>query len=77
DGSSSAGGTDPTTGGFLDLTAVTFLETEATEAIRLRAQASNFEAVKKFLRDETNALKERNAILEKERNALDVKVTDL
>nr|GFB42946.1 nonaspanin [Tanacetum cinerariifolium] len=105
DGSSSAGGTDPTTGGFLDLTALFTefnvkvarqmslsaevricveynvkeknRETKATEAIRLRAQASNFEAVEKFLQDETNALKERNAILEKERNALDVKVTDL
>ncbi|GJU02286.1 gypsy type transposase [Tanacetum coccineum] len=31
----------------------------------------------KSLRDETNALKERNVILEKERNALDVKVTEL
>ncbi|GKC09695.1 hypothetical protein Tco_1001305 [Tanacetum coccineum] len=30
-----------------------------------------------ILKDETNALKERNAILEKERNALDVKVTEL
>nr|GEW25550.1 hypothetical protein [Tanacetum cinerariifolium] len=50
---------------------------EAAEAIRLRAQASNFEAVEKSLRDETNALKERNAILEKEQNALDVKVTEL
>nr|GEV45797.1 hypothetical protein [Tanacetum cinerariifolium] len=42
-------------------------EAEATEAIRLRALASNFEAVEKSLRDETNALKERNAILEKKR----------
>ncbi|GKE95525.1 hypothetical protein Tco_1580380 [Tanacetum coccineum] len=33
-------------------------------------------AVEKSLRDETNALKERNAILEKEQNALDVKVTE-
>ncbi|GJX96011.1 hypothetical protein Tco_0351809 [Tanacetum coccineum] len=52
-------------------------ETEAAEAIRLRAQASNFEAVEKSLQDETNTLKERNAILEKERIALDVKVTEL
>ncbi|GKF31030.1 hypothetical protein Tco_0100828, partial [Tanacetum coccineum] len=29
-----------------------------------------------LLKDETNALKERNAILEKEQNALDVKVTE-
>ncbi|GKG10630.1 hypothetical protein Tco_0342030, partial [Tanacetum coccineum] len=47
------------------------------EAIRLRAEASNFEIVEKSLRDEVNALKERNAILKKDRNALDVKVTDL
>ncbi|GJT50903.1 hypothetical protein Tco_0977060 [Tanacetum coccineum] len=52
-------------------------EAEAAKAIRLRAEASNFETVEKSLRDETNALKERNAILEKERNALDVKVTEL
>ncbi|GKG62159.1 hypothetical protein Tco_0632063, partial [Tanacetum coccineum] len=52
-------------------------ETEAAKAIRLRADASNFKAVEKPLRDETNTLKERNAILEKERNALDVKVTEL
>nr|GFD14175.1 hypothetical protein [Tanacetum cinerariifolium] len=35
------------------------------------------EAVEKSLRDEVNALKGRNIIHEKERNALDVKVTDL
>ncbi|GJS59119.1 RNA-directed DNA polymerase, eukaryota [Tanacetum coccineum] len=52
-------------------------EAKAAEAIRLRAEASNFETVEKSLRDETNALKERNAILKKERNALDVKVTYL
>ncbi|GKC21703.1 hypothetical protein Tco_1023853 [Tanacetum coccineum] len=52
-------------------------EAEVAEAIHLRAEASNFEVVEKSLRDETNALKERNAILEKEQNALDVKVTKL
>nr|GEZ78409.1 transposase (putative), gypsy type [Tanacetum cinerariifolium] len=52
-------------------------EAKAVEAIRLRAKASNFETVEKSLRDETNALWERNIILEKERNALDVKVTEL
>ncbi|GJZ72009.1 hypothetical protein Tco_0635860 [Tanacetum coccineum] len=52
-------------------------EAEATEAIRLRAEAYKFEAVEKSLQDEMNALKERNANLEKERNALDVKVTKL
>nr|GEZ12394.1 hypothetical protein [Tanacetum cinerariifolium] len=52
-------------------------EAEATEAIRLRAEASIFVTVKKFLRDEVNALNGHNIILEKERNALNLKVTDL
>ncbi|GJT35977.1 hypothetical protein Tco_0926396 [Tanacetum coccineum] len=52
-------------------------ETEAAEATRLFAQTSNLEAVEKSFRDEVNTLKERNAILKKDRNALDVKVTDL
>nr|GEW03927.1 transposase (putative), gypsy type [Tanacetum cinerariifolium] len=52
-------------------------ETEAAEAIRLRVEASNFETVEKSFWDETDALKERNVIFEKERNALDVKVTEL
>ncbi|GKB27829.1 hypothetical protein Tco_0867230 [Tanacetum coccineum] len=132
--SSSAGGADPNTGVFSDLTGINFLvggirsiinpdtdlqkmcseynvmerrrlksvvekqhellkprdgeieylkaqlllkETEAAEATRLRAHTLNLEAVEKSLRDEVNTVKERNAILEKERNALDVKVTDL
>nr|GEU39415.1 hypothetical protein [Tanacetum cinerariifolium] len=54
-----------------------FREAEAAEAIRLHAQASIFKAVEKFLWDKTDALKERNTILENERNALDVKVTKL
>ncbi|GKB52422.1 hypothetical protein Tco_0903175 [Tanacetum coccineum] len=49
---------------------------ELLKAIRLCAEASNFKAVEKSLRYEMNALKERNAVLEKEQNALDVKVTD-
>ncbi|GJV77346.1 hypothetical protein Tco_1508930 [Tanacetum coccineum] len=52
-------------------------EIEAVEAICLRTQSFNFEAVEKSLQDEMNALKERSAILEKEQNALDVKVTKL
>ncbi|GKA74281.1 hypothetical protein Tco_0780583 [Tanacetum coccineum] len=40
-------------------------------------KTSNLKVVEKSLRDEVNALKERNTILEKERNALDVKVIDL
>ncbi|GJZ38864.1 hypothetical protein Tco_0585427 [Tanacetum coccineum] len=52
-------------------------ETEVVEATCLRARTSNLETVEKSLWDEVNALKECNTILEKERNALDVKVTDL
>ncbi|GJY75110.1 hypothetical protein Tco_0480226 [Tanacetum coccineum] len=52
-------------------------EAEVAKAIRLHAKAFNFETVEKSLRDEANILKERNAILEKERSALDVKVTNL
>nr|GEY74088.1 hypothetical protein [Tanacetum cinerariifolium]GEY90203.1 hypothetical protein [Tanacetum cinerariifolium] len=40
-------------------------EAKAVEAIHLRAQASELETVERSLQDETNALKERNAILEK------------
>nr|GEV48468.1 hypothetical protein [Tanacetum cinerariifolium] len=101
-GSFSAGGTEPTTGVFSDLTAsvremehdqlftefnvgaarqislsvkvrmragynfkengrlksVVEREAKAAEAIRLRAEAFNFKAVEKSLRDETNALRE-------------------
>nr|GEX59637.1 hypothetical protein [Tanacetum cinerariifolium] len=52
-------------------------EPKAAKATRLRAKASNFKSVEKSLRDETNALRERNAILKKERNAQDIKVTEL
>nr|GEU45055.1 nucleolar protein [Tanacetum cinerariifolium] len=52
-------------------------EEEAAEAIRLHVEASNFETMEKSLWDEVNALKERYTILEKERNALDVKAADL
>nr|GEX73753.1 hypothetical protein [Tanacetum cinerariifolium] len=52
-------------------------EAKAAKAIRLCAEASNFVIVKKSLRDEVNAVNERNTILEKERDALDVKVVDL
>nr|GEU40044.1 hypothetical protein [Tanacetum cinerariifolium] len=52
-------------------------EVEAAEAIRLRTEALNYEIVEKFLRGEVNALRERNIILEKERDDLDVKVTEL
>nr|GFA65412.1 hypothetical protein [Tanacetum cinerariifolium] len=75
--SSSVGGADPNTGVFSDLTGSDFLKAEAAETIRLRAHTSNLEAVEKSFWDEVNVLKGRNVILEKERDALDVKVTDL
>nr|GEY49072.1 reverse transcriptase domain-containing protein [Tanacetum cinerariifolium] len=52
-------------------------EAEAAEAIRLCAEASNFVTMEKSLRDEVNAVNERNTIFEKDRDALDVKVADL
>nr|GEW87750.1 hypothetical protein [Tanacetum cinerariifolium] len=52
-------------------------EAEAAKAMRLHAQTSNLKAVEKSLQDEVNSLKWFNVILEKERDALDVKVTDL
>nr|GEY92242.1 hypothetical protein [Tanacetum cinerariifolium] len=52
-------------------------EAEVVEAIRLRAEASNFVTMEKSLWDEVNDVNERNTILEKERDALDVKVADL
>ncbi|GKC23083.1 hypothetical protein Tco_1025233 [Tanacetum coccineum] len=52
-------------------------EAEAAEAIRLRAEASKFEAVEKSLRDEVESLKKRNITLEKEKSVLDVRVSDL
>ncbi|GJV62621.1 hypothetical protein Tco_1473449 [Tanacetum coccineum] len=52
-------------------------ETEAAEAIRFRAEASKFETIEKSLQDEVKILKEHNAILEKEKSELGVKVADL
>nr|GEW26254.1 hypothetical protein [Tanacetum cinerariifolium] len=52
-------------------------EAEAAEAIRLLVEASNLETIENSLRHEANALRERNVILEKERDTLDVKVTEL
>ncbi|GJZ69276.1 hypothetical protein Tco_0632826 [Tanacetum coccineum] len=52
-------------------------EAEATEAIRLRAEASKFEAIEKSLQDEVRVLKDHNTTLEKEKSELDVKVADL
>ncbi|GJZ90030.1 hypothetical protein Tco_0661957 [Tanacetum coccineum] len=52
-------------------------EAEAAKAIRLRAEASNFKAIQRSLQDEVQALKEHNAIQEREKIGLDVKVADL
>ncbi|GJX21497.1 hypothetical protein Tco_0225942 [Tanacetum coccineum] len=52
-------------------------EAEAAEAIRLRAEASKFEAIEKSLQDEVRVLKDHNTTLEKEKSELDVKVADL
>ncbi|GJY04491.1 hypothetical protein Tco_0370431 [Tanacetum coccineum] len=52
-------------------------EAEAAEAIRLRAEASKFEAIEKSLQDEVRVLKNHNTTLEKDKSELDVKVADL
>ncbi|GKB13476.1 hypothetical protein Tco_0847399 [Tanacetum coccineum] len=52
-------------------------EAEAAKAIRLRAEASKFEAIEKSLQDEVRVLKDHNTTLEKEKSELDVKVADL
>nr|GEW37748.1 hypothetical protein [Tanacetum cinerariifolium] len=52
-------------------------EAEAVEAICLHVKTSKFEAIKNSLQDEVQALKGRNATLEKEKNDLDVKLADL
>ncbi|GKA71845.1 hypothetical protein Tco_0778061 [Tanacetum coccineum] len=52
-------------------------EAKAAEAIRLRAEASKFEAIEKSLQDEVRVLKDCNTTLEKEKSELNVKVADL
>nr|GEX60831.1 hypothetical protein [Tanacetum cinerariifolium] len=52
-------------------------EAEAAEAIRLRGEASNFQAVEKSLQSEVAALKECNNLLETDKSGLDVTVADL
>ncbi|GJR05685.1 hypothetical protein Tco_0528669 [Tanacetum coccineum] len=52
-------------------------EAEAAKAIRLRAEASKFQVIKKSLQDEVKTLKDHNATLQKEKNDLAVKVADL
>ncbi|GKG33968.1 hypothetical protein Tco_0434127, partial [Tanacetum coccineum] len=52
-------------------------EAKAAEAIRLHVEVFDLAATERSLRDEVNALNGHNLILEKERDAMDVKVTDL
>nr|GEU87441.1 hypothetical protein [Tanacetum cinerariifolium] len=52
-------------------------EAESAEAICLRAKVSKFEAIEKSLQDEVRILKDHNTTLEKEKNELDLKVSDL
>ncbi|GJU75005.1 hypothetical protein Tco_1266410, partial [Tanacetum coccineum] len=52
-------------------------EAEAAKAIRLRVEASKFEAVEKSLCDEVESLKKCNITLKKEKSILDVRVSDL
>nr|GEZ40007.1 serine/threonine-protein kinase D6PKL2-like [Tanacetum cinerariifolium] len=52
-------------------------EAKVAEAICLRDETSKLEDAEKSFRDEVTASNERNTILEKERNALDVKVMGL
>nr|GFA06537.1 hypothetical protein [Tanacetum cinerariifolium] len=72
DGSSSAGGTNPTTSVFSDLTGSDFLVGVIREIENLKAQLLLREV------EAAEAIRlQHNAILEKDWNALDVKVTDL
>nr|GEU87788.1 hypothetical protein [Tanacetum cinerariifolium] len=52
-------------------------EAEAAEAIRLQAEVFKFEAIEKSLQGKVRVLRDHNATLEKEKNELSVKVTDL
>ncbi|GKB21183.1 hypothetical protein Tco_0855106 [Tanacetum coccineum] len=52
-------------------------EEKVVKAIHLHVEASKFKTIEKSLQDEVKAMKERNASLEKEQDALDVKVTGL
>nr|GEU90648.1 hypothetical protein [Tanacetum cinerariifolium] len=52
-------------------------ETEAAEATRLRVQVTTVEATEKMHVDEIDALKQRNVVLENEKESLDGKVAEL
>nr|GEU64217.1 ribonuclease H-like domain-containing protein [Tanacetum cinerariifolium] len=79
--SSSTGRTESIPGGFSDVSGSDFLiggiQEEAAEAIHLRADVFKFESAEQSLRSEVGVLRDQNATLEREKNELDVKVTDL
>ncbi|GKD35689.1 hypothetical protein Tco_1251198, partial [Tanacetum coccineum] len=52
-------------------------EAKAAKAIRLRAEASKFEVVKRSILDEAQVLKERTTTLENEKSEMEIKVVDL
>nr|GEV94812.1 hypothetical protein [Tanacetum cinerariifolium] len=52
-------------------------EAEAAKVIHLRADVFKFESTEQSLRSEVGVLRDRNASLERKKNKLDVKVTDL
>nr|GEU69813.1 transposase (putative), gypsy type [Tanacetum cinerariifolium] len=52
-------------------------EAEAAEAIRLQAKVFKFESAEQSLRGEVGFLRDQNSALEREKNELNVKVTDL
>nr|GEX95523.1 hypothetical protein [Tanacetum cinerariifolium] len=52
-------------------------EAEAAEAIRLRDEVYKFKSVEQSLRGEVGFLRDQNTALEREKNVLNVKVTDL
>ncbi|GJS69481.1 hypothetical protein Tco_0702322 [Tanacetum coccineum] len=61
----------------MSLSAEVRMRVEYNVKEKRRSNATIVEGGEKSLRDETNALKERNVILGNKRNALDVKVTEL
>nr|GEW44582.1 hypothetical protein [Tanacetum cinerariifolium] len=52
-------------------------EAEAAKAIRLRSEGFKFKAAEKYLQGEVGVLRDYSATLEREKNKLSVKVTDL
>nr|GEV23894.1 hypothetical protein [Tanacetum cinerariifolium] len=52
-------------------------EAEAAEAIRLRADVFKFKSAEQSIRSEVGVLRDQNTALEREKNELHVKVTDL